>query len=246
MRTAVLAAMFLLAGAVAASAQIYAWQDPSGSWVLSDRVQPGARTFAVPESPVYRATRPAPLPAAQAYESLIRTNAARTGLAPELIRAVIQVESAFNPLARSPKGAMGLMQLMPQTAASLGVTRPFEPADNIAAGTTYLRGLLDRFDGNLALALAAYNAGPGAVERSGLQVPPYAETRDYVDRVGHASGSAVTARVPLTAGARGRAIPRKAQARPVIYRVIDVIDGRPVARYTTERPAEGAYEVVQN
>lgn len=226
-----------------ASAQIYAWQDPGGTWVLSDsRTDPGARTFAVPKSPAYRATRPAAGTAAAQFEPLIQAHASRAGLSPDLVRAVIQVESAFNPRARSPKGAMGLMQLMPATAAELGVRQPYDPAENIAGGTAYLRGLLDRFDGNVELALAAYNAGPEAVERHGRAVPPYAETTRYVEKVGSATaGKAGRA----AAASRGRAATVRKTTKTVIYRVVDIVDGRPVARYTTERPAAGAYEVVE-
>ena len=96
------------------------------------------------------------------------------------MRAVIQVESAYQTAARSPKGAMGLMQLMPATARRYAVENPFDPAANVEAGTRYLKSLLDRFPLNLAL--AAYNAGEGAVERFG-GVPPYPETRAYVGRI---------------------------------------------------------------
>jgi hypothetical protein len=109
--------------------------------------------------------------------------AARTqGIAPELVASVIAVESNFNPRAVSARSARGLMQLMPETAARFGVSNVFDPRQNIDAGTRYLKELLGRYHGNLALALAAYNAGPDKVEQF-RAVPPYRETRDYVRRV---------------------------------------------------------------
>ena len=99
-----------------------------------------------------------------------------------LIRAIIHAESAYQPDAQSPKGAQGLMQLMPATQADLQVSDPFDPAANIDGGTRYLSDLLDEFDGDFELAAAAYNAGPGAVNKYG-GIPPYEETREYVRRV---------------------------------------------------------------
>lgn len=113
-------------------------------------------------------------------DALIARAAAEHDVDANLVRAVIKVESAYKPRARSHKGAMGLMQLMPATAREYGVRNAYDPAENINAGVRHLRSLLDRFD--LRLAVAAYNAGAGAVERFG-GIPPYRETREYVRKV---------------------------------------------------------------
>jgi soluble lytic murein transglycosylase-like protein len=143
------------------------------------------------------------------------------------VRAVVQVESAFNPYAKSSKGAMGLMQLMPETARQYGVTNAFNPIENIRAGVAYLRALLDRYRNNEELALAAYNAGPGAVDKHGQSVPPYRETRDYVAQINHMAGRPIE----LRAGTR-------------IYKVVEVIDGREFVRYTDQKPSTGSYQLV--
>ncbi len=123
-----------------------------------------------------------------AYDALIQASAARHGVDPALLKALIRAESNFDPNAGSPAGAQGLTQLMPATAASLGVTDVHDPAQAIEGGAQYLRRQLDAFAGDETKALAAYNAGPGAVTRYG-GVPPYAETQQYVQKVlGYAAG----------------------------------------------------------
>jgi soluble lytic murein transglycosylase-like protein len=123
-----------------------------------------------------------PLPATIAYNDTIAEAANLYGLDPNLIRAIIRAESAFNPFAVSRAGAQGLMQLMPAVAEELNVLDPFDPRQNIFGGARYLRWLLDHNDGNLDLAVASYNAGPGAVDRYN-GIPPYRETRNYVKKV---------------------------------------------------------------
>ncbi len=115
-------------------------------------------------------------------ERIVREAAERHKLDPALVKAVIENESGWNPKAISRKGALGLMQLIPTTAERFGVGNAFDPAQNVDGGARYLRSLLDRYHNNLDLSLAAYNAGEGAVERTG-GVPPYQETRTYVQRV---------------------------------------------------------------
>ena len=117
--------------------------------------------------------------AGSGYDPEIASAAQKYGVDPKLVHAVIEQESGFDPNATSPAGAQGLMQLMPATARGYGVTNPYDPKQSIDAGTRYLAGQLDRFGGDVSLALAAYNAGPGAVERFG-GVPPYPETQRYV------------------------------------------------------------------
>lgn len=120
---------------------------------------------------------------ASAYDDMIEQVAREHAVEPHLVRAVIKVESNFEPNARSPKGAIGLMQVMPATGRRFGASDLKDPRANLGAGTRYLRWLLNRFDEDLTLAVAAYNAGEGAVEKYGRQVPPYPETRNYVRKV---------------------------------------------------------------
>ncbi len=161
-------------------------------------------------------------------ENLIQNMCSKYGVDPSLVRAVISAESGYNRMAVSPKGAMGLMQLMPGTASSLGVFDPFDPQQNIEGGVRYLSSLLDRFGGNVTLALAAYNAGPGCIEKYGA-VPPYQETGTYVKKV-LASYSGNTRTVPSApVNARREFFPRKRERRKktsftarkstIIYRV---------------------------
>jgi len=148
--------------------------------------------FAPDEVPYPEPEVGAPAPASDApvqaeatavpYGAIIDKVAAEQGVNAKLVRALVQVESAYQPRARSPKGAMGLMQLMPATARQYGLADPYDPASNIEAGIKHLKSLLQRFPKSVALALAAYNAGEGAVMRFNA-IPPYAETRNYVTRI---------------------------------------------------------------
>jgi soluble lytic murein transglycosylase-like protein len=124
----------------------------------------------------------APLDPRSAYDDIVAEAAALYHLDPHMIRAVMQTESGFNALAVSPVGAVGLMQLMPAVAEELGVTDALDPRQNIMGGSRYLRQLLDAHRGNLRLALASYNAGPGNVAKYGT-VPPFKETQNYVKKV---------------------------------------------------------------
>jgi soluble lytic murein transglycosylase-like protein len=221
----VLSLLILLAGSVVpAAAQIYTWRDGQGQLVVSDRPRTDAgemTTYAVPKASGVRATKALDAPSrSAAFDDVIEEHASAQGVSPELVRAVIQVESAFNPQAISPKGAMGLMQLMPATARELGVENPFLPEENIRGGVAYLRQLLDRYHRNVELALAAYNAGPGSVAKYGA-IPPYRETQAYVKKVTGVSGATATAPPPPD---------------PTIYKWIDTTDGKAVVRYGNKPP----------
>ena len=135
--------------------------------------------FAVAREPRQAQSAPAPV---VDIDTFIATASSRYGVSEELIAAIIEAESEFNPRAVSRHGAQGLMQLMPETAALLGVDDPFDPRANIDGGVRHLRALMDRFDNNLPLVLAAYNAGEVAVAKH-RGVPPYRETRGYVNRI---------------------------------------------------------------
>lgn len=151
------------------------------------------------------------------YDGFVKQSAARHGVDPNLVFAVMRQESGFNSRAVSYKGASGLMQLMPATARRFGVTNIFDPAQNIDAGTKYLRFLLDMFNGDVQLALAGYNAGENAVVNSGYQVPRYRETQNYVKSISakytrnkhaakavQASAAAPKPAAPEAVGSKGR------------------------------------------
>ena len=209
-----------------AGAQIFTARDATGTTVLSShRVERPTQVFAVPGAPSYRTTNSGLPGKATIFEELVLEHAQRQSLRPELVRALIQVESGFDPQATSPKGAMGLMQLMPQTARSLGVLNAYDPEENIRGGTAYLRQLLDKY-GSEPLALAAYNAGPGAVDKYD-GVPPYRETREYVRKVGSKAGAG-----------------EPAKRRTVIYRYFEIIGDRVIPKLSQDPPRSGPYEIL--
>jgi len=221
-RCALLAAAICALTPSLAHAQLYSWKDASGRLIISDRPQnPGATTYSVAYvGTSFGVVKPA-VSASQRgsqYDDLIAEHATKNALNPDFVRAVIQAESAFNPRARSPKGAMGLMQLMPATAAAYQVLNAYDPSENIRAGVAYLKSLLTRFGDDVSLALAAYNAGPNAVEKYGNTVPPYKETRDYVKRIRANSGPAPTV-----------------DNSKRIVRTVQIVDGREVVKYTQKQ-----------
>jgi soluble lytic murein transglycosylase-like protein len=177
----------LTASTVAANPKIYTYLDPQGMRHYTD----------IPDNNRYRLLDLSPrdrtasgdrydeqlLARATQYDAIIEHAAVSSAVAPDLLRAVIVVESGFNSRAKSKRGAVGLMQLMPATATRFGVSNPYDPRQNVHAGARYLKFLIDRFGHDIRLALAAYNAGEEAVDRNGGQIPPFDETRAYVPRV---------------------------------------------------------------
>ncbi|HXP64445.1 MAG TPA: lytic transglycosylase domain-containing protein [Steroidobacteraceae bacterium] len=187
LRLAVLIALSLCASPLWASAKIYTYMDAQGQRHYTD----------VPDNNRYRLLVLSPqdrtasgdrydsqlLAKATQYDSIIEHAAVSSALEPNLLRAVIVVESGFNSRAVSKRGAVGLMQLMPATASRYGVLNPYDARQNVHGGARYLKFLIDRFGHDIRLALAAYNAGEEAVERNGGQIPPFSETMAYVPRV---------------------------------------------------------------
>lgn len=205
------AVIVLLLVSTPTSAQIYSWRDAKGNLIVSNtRPSDGVAvtSYEVPKAETVRATRYVPLDRSLQYDALINEHAGLNGVRTDLVRAVIQVESAYNTFAKSPKGAIGLMQLMPATIRQFSVANPYNPAQNIRAGVAYLRELLDRYSDNEELALAAYNAGPGAVDKHHQNVPPYRETQQYVSKVSEIAG------------------PHAKTASTNIYRILQVVDGQ--------------------
>ena len=180
------AIMLFLLGISPASADIYRYVDANGVVHFTNAPQ----YTSVPNKKSWNFYRKEVRPGSvgsdgmlvHSYRDIIRQNARAYRLEEALVKAVIKAESNYNPQSLSSKGAQGLMQLIPSTARLVNVADPFDPAENIRGGSNYLRLMLDQFNGNLDLALAAYNAGPNAVQRHG-GIPPYEETRNYVQRV---------------------------------------------------------------
>jgi soluble lytic murein transglycosylase len=178
------AAVCALALAGSADAQIYVYKDAYGRTHFTDTPQHDGYARYKPKSEFEkRGARASVKPrVTRAYDPAIKRASVQHGVSPALVKAVIAAESGFDPEATSRKGAQGLMQLMPRTAERMGVDDALDPWQNIDGGTRYLSEMIERFPGELNLALAAYNAGPEAVKRH-RGVPPYEETRTYVRRV---------------------------------------------------------------
>lgn len=188
-----LVAAGLIAAAAPAQARVYATLGADGQLQVSPTPVAGATAFD-PHRPVaVRASVRAPVAAGKApvvrparharWGPMIEQVAAEHAVDPHLLHAIVSVESAYNPQARSHAGALGLMQVIPATGRRFGAQNLLDPLQNLRAGTAYLVWLHKRFNGDLELMLAAYNAGEGAVQRHGNRVPPYRETRQYVAKV---------------------------------------------------------------
>ncbi len=174
--------VFVFSATVCVQADIYMYIDADGVMHFTNAPTESDRDYRVyiRERSSYRSPRAY---SPDKYDELISVASKQYGVDSRLVKAIIKAESDFNPTAVSKKGAMGLMQIMPQNFQRLDIEDPFDPRENIMGGTRYFRYLYDRFDGKLALSLAAYNAGPTAVDNYNKTIPPYRETEQYVQRV---------------------------------------------------------------
>ena len=172
-------AVGLAVAPMAAFADVYVYKDNQGVLTFTNVPNHGGYRRVIRDNHVQGA---GPSMANGSYEELIRTASGRHNVDADLIRAVIKAESDFRSNARSHKGAMGLMQLMPETARLHSVADAYDPSENVEGGVRHLKMLIERYQGDLQLSLAAYNAGSGAVEKHG-GIPPFAETKEYVRRV---------------------------------------------------------------
>ena len=214
MMKALLISSFLLCIASVVCADIYKYTDERGVVCYTDAPQGKNTEKVMKETPAGEKDSAVPLSGPdEDYSSYVSRAASKYAIEPELIHAVIKTESNGNERAVSRKGAIGLMQLMPSTAMDMEVSDPFNPEENIEGGAKYLRYLLERFKGDLTLALAAYNAGPTTVEKYG-SIPPISETRQYVKKV----FSLYNGRKNYTVSDHAK---REAPAAPVkIYKVV--------------------------
>ena len=228
-RVASAAAGLMVAGFIAApspaQAQIYSWRDAQGTLVLSNRQSgPNAKPFETPKARVEATNvEPAKPRRVSEYDDVIAEHAAAHGVRPDLVRGVIQQESNFNPQCALVKGRDGVDAAHAGDGGRARRAQSIQRVENIRGGIKYLRRLLTRYNNNEALALAAYNAGPGAVDRYGSQVPPYRETQDYVKRILGSRPSAAVVKAPVV----------------VIYRTTEMINGHAVPHYSSLKPASG-------
>ena len=228
-----LVALAILATGSVADAQIYTWRDASGTLMMADTAPTDAaaevRTFKVARSTEsIRVTKPVSSAYRDNYDDLIVKHAQANNLRPDLVRAVVQVESGYNPGAVSPKGAMGLMQLMPTTASQLGVRAPFDPEENIRGGTSYLRQLLDRFAGERgtrAGCLQRRADGGRPLRREGAALPGNARLRSQGEDADHRRHEPASSDRSTTSGSRAST-------------------AATVVRYSDTPPASGPYTVV--